>query len=54
MNTETNNEQRLDSIGRVCKQPDPVGNEAFDFYAKMHGIESARAAFGLWEDDPHG
>lgn len=41
--------ERRDSLGRVCKAPDPTDNLYFNLYAEAHGVEAARAAFGLWE-----
>lgn len=45
-------EVRRDSFGRRCARPDPTDNPAFTVYAQVHGLEAARAAFGLWEEDP--
>lgn len=35
------------------RRPDLVDNPMFDMWVEVHGLESARKAFGLYEEDPH-
>jgi hypothetical protein len=47
-------EEKYDEHGQLrIPRPDPVGNQAFDTWAQFNGLESARRAFGLYEEDEY-
>ena len=45
--------ERTKNEPSIKRRDDPVDNPMFAMWAEVHGLESARKAFGLYEEDPH-